>query len=258
MSRMLLFSHAAAWSAARAHADAGRATEALAKIATVLSCPDLPVADAIAANQLAGELHLKSGRFAKARRHLLAASKLDPANATLHHLLGIAFQDDPYGCDLRAARRFRKACELAPENAIFRASYGLALVRVNRVKSGIEHLEVAAKLAPTDATVLGTVVAGYREADLPRRGLKVVSHARFIAPEDATIRRLWDRVRFDVAQAEQRQSSPEKRRGTLKFLPFLRVNSTSSGTGTGGVVRRDLGTRPTPHLNRLRAYGDRA
>lgn len=259
MSRMLLFTYAPAWAAALEFAAAGRRSEALAKLATVVSSPSLPDDVATAANRLAGELHLKAGRFAKARRHLLAAEKLDPQNAELHHLIGVAFQDDPYGSDTRAAKRFKLAVELAPDNAKFRAAFGLALVRLNRVRAGLKHLDTAIALAPSDVAVLSVVVEGFREADQPENGLKVIWQAMFLAPSDAGLRQLWNRVRFDVTQAEQAKSPKAKWLGKPKFLPFLRVNSSSTSTpGTGGIVRRDLGLRATPHFNRLRAYGDRA
>lgn len=262
MSRMLLFTHAAAWSAARELAAAGRRTDALARLTAVLASPALPQDVATAANRLAGRLHLASGRFAKARRHLLAAAKLSPADAELHHLVGLAFQNDPYGCDRRAARRFKLAAKLDPHNATYRAALGLACVRMNRVRTGVAHLEAAAALAPTDSAVLGVVLDGFREADRPRLGLAAVTRAMFLAPSDAKIRRLWDRVRFDVASATQATGRRRADRGDAKVLPFLRVNTGGTATGTtagpGGVVRRDLGVRPAPHFNRLRAYGDRA
>jgi Flp pilus assembly protein TadD len=256
---MLLFTHAPAWAAARELAAAGRRAEALAKLATVLRFPGLPDDVAAAANRLAGELHLKVGRFAKARRHLLAAAELQPQNAELHHLIGVAFQDDPHGSDARAARRFKFAADLAPENATFRAALGLALVRLNRVGAGLKHTDAAVTLAPSDHAVLSVVVQAFREADRPERGLKVISQAMFLAPHDAGIRQLWNRVRFDVTQAEQARSPKAKWLGRPKFLPFLRVETPAIGTpAPGGIVRRDLGVRPTPHLNRLRSYGDRA
>lgn len=271
MSRMLLFTHAAAWSAARELAAAGRRTDALARLTAVLASPALPQDVATAANRLAGRLHLAAGRFAKARRHLLAAAKLSPAStdrekAELHHLVGLAFQNDPYGCDRRAARRFKLAAKLDPHNATYRAALGLACVRRNRVRAGVAHLEAAAALAPTDSAVLGVVLDGFREADRPRLGLAAVTRAMFLAPADAKIRRLWDRVRFDVASATQATGRRRADRGDAKVLPFLRVNTGGTATGTtagttagpGGVVRRDLGVRPAPHFNRLRAYGDRA
>ncbi len=259
MSRMLLFTYAPAWAAAREFAAAGRRSEALAKLATVLSSPNLPDDVAAAANRLAGELHLTAGRFANARRHLLAAAKLDPQNAELHHLIGVAFQDDPYGSDARAARRFQFAVELAPDNATFRAAFGLALVRLNRVRAGLTHADAAVALAPSDVAVLSVVVQAFREADRPDRGLKVISQALFLAPNDAGVRQLWSRVRFDVTQAEQAKSPKAKWLGKPTFLPFLRVNpSTPATPGEGGIVRHDLGVRPAPHFNRLRAYGDRA
>jgi Flp pilus assembly protein TadD len=242
MSRMLTLIDAA-WASARDLATAGRRADALALLTTLLARPDLPAGPRAKAHRLAAALHLQADRFAAARRHLLAAAKLEPGNADTQYQLGIAFGDDPYGCDERAARRFRRATRLDPENPVYWAALGRAAVRVNKDRFALRALRKAVALAPADAAVLTVVIEALREAGRGRVAWKVVCNARFLAPADTDLRRLWERVRFDRACA--RQMVPNAATGASAVLPFVCV------VGEGRVVRRDGGSQPTPHFRRL-------
>src|SRR5437879_4719258 len=186
MSRMLTF-HDAAWASARAAATSGRRADALAFLAPLLGgaadVPDL----ALLAHRLAGRIHHAAERYAKARKHLLAAAKLDPDTAEIHYELGLAFESDPYGCDRRAARRFLRAAKLDPAQARFAAAAGRALVRINRVKAGVKRLLAAAELAPADAKVLAVVVEGLCDAGKVNAATVAVTKARFLAPGDTKV-----------------------------------------------------------------------
>src|SRR5687767_2010297 len=105
MSRMLTLNDAA-WASARNLAESGRRADALAILTPLLARPGLPAGLAAKAHRLAAALHLRGDRYPAARRHLFAAAKAEPGNADTQYQLGIAFEDDPYGCDERAARRF--------------------------------------------------------------------------------------------------------------------------------------------------------
>ena len=125
MSRMLTF-HDAAWASARNCAAAGRRADALAFLAPLLSSPDAPPRLVRLAHRLAGRLHAATQDYRMTRKHLLAAAKLDPNCAEVHYELGLAFERDPYGCDHRAARRFRKAVALLPKEPRYAAALGRA------------------------------------------------------------------------------------------------------------------------------------
>ena len=47
---------------------------------------------------------------------------VNPIDAEVHYELGVAFESDPYGCDYRAARRFRKAVALDPKQPKYLAA----------------------------------------------------------------------------------------------------------------------------------------
>src|SRR5438045_1878764 len=108
MSRTLTLIDAA-WASAHDAARTGRRADALAILLALRARAALPPTTAAKAHRLAAALHLNADRYAAARRHLRAAAKLEPGNADTHYQLGVAFEDDPHGCDERAARRFRRA-----------------------------------------------------------------------------------------------------------------------------------------------------
>lgn len=245
MSRMLTF-HDAVWASARDCAAAGRRADALAFLAPLVSSTDVPPRLVRLAHRLAGRLHAATQDYRMTRKHLLAAAKLDPNCAEVQYELGLAFERDPYGCDRRAARRFRKAVALAPREPRFAAALGRALVRTNRVRAGVKWLTVAAAGAPSDPAVMAVVTDGLCDAGRPRLARKLVAKARFLAPADRAIHKLWDDVNYAEAAAHGRGPSAAGRGPAL--LPFLQV------VRDGGVIRRDTMSRPEPHLGRLRAY----
>ena len=249
MSRMLTF-HDAAWASARDCAAAGRRADALAFLAPLLSSPDAPQRLVRLAHRLAARLYAATQNYRMTRKHLLAAAKLDPTCAEVHYELGLAFERDPYGCDRRAARRFRKAVMLVPKDPRYAAALGRALVRTNRVRAGVKWLTIAAAGAPADPGVMAVVTDGLCDARRPRLARKLVAMARFLVPADRAIRKLWDDVNYAAAAAQSQKVSVVGRKPAL--LPFLQV--VRDGQPTGGVIRRDLASRSAPHLGRLKAY----
>ena len=254
MSRMLTF-HDAAWASARECAANGRRADALVRLAPLLSSPDTPPAIFLLAHRLAARVRAAGENFRAARKHLHIAAKLAPQTAEIHYELGVAFERDPYGCDRRAARRFREAVKRNPREAKYVAALGRALVRINRVRAGVKHLRTAAELAPANATVLKVVADGLCDANRAGEASRIVTKARFLAPADAKLRRLADELRYAVAEQAQRHSAQRMVGAGPMMLPFVRSESgTATPSGEGGIVRRDAASRTAPHMGRLRAY----
>lgn len=178
MSMTLTFSDAA-WARARTLAVEGRKAESLAALAPLLGPADVPRRLRLLAHRLAARLHHAAGRYRAARKQLYLAAKIEPHTAEIHFEIGQAFETDPMGCDRRALRRYRIACELSPRDARFRAALGRALVRNDRAKSGLIELRAAAKLAPSDAAVLRVVMEGLSEAGESHEAFETVAKARF-------------------------------------------------------------------------------
>ncbi len=215
MSMTLTFADAA-WATARGHAVAGRNGRALAALAPLLGGADVPPRLRLLAHRLAARLHHAAGRYKPARRELRLAEHLDPTNAEIHYEIGQALEQDPDGCDRRAVRRFRRAVSLSPRQARFIAAFGRALVRVNKVKSGVAALRSAARLAPADAAVLRVVMDGLFDADKPGEAVATVMLARFSAAGDKAVTKLVADSKFRLAAGPAR--GPKHRpRPTLKI-----------------------------------------
>jgi predicted Zn-dependent protease len=258
---------AAAWDSIRAAAEQGRNSDALRQTRRLLSLPDLPTSIATQAHRLAAELSLEAESFTAARRHLRAAVALTPGCAYTAHLLGLAFERDPEGCDRRAALAFRRACKLDAANCLYRASYGRAAVRCGKVRLGRRELRSAAKAAPSDAAVLRVVIEGLLEAGAVRTADVVLSRAQFLLPTSRVLAGLRERVRFTEARLNQRDQGRTARRrqdaehatdGGRAVLPFIRlVTSDTAPTSREVLVRHDVVSFPRPHFPRFRAQGRR-
>src|SRR5262249_29209046 len=146
----------------------------------LLALPDLPASLAAEAHRLAGELFLEVERYSEARRHLRAAAVLEPSHARTFHLWALAFEDDPHGCDRRAAARARQAGELEPGNDLYRAAFGRAAMRAGRTKLGVRAMLAAANRAPGEIAVLRIAVDGLLEAGYVKAARGLLTQARFL------------------------------------------------------------------------------
>ncbi len=239
MSRMLNLSWMA-WSRARVAtvADPAAARRHLERIVAMATLPDTELA---AAHRSLAGLHLRAARYADARRHLLAAFRWEP-NAETILQLARAWEDDPYGDDLRAAKAYRRATRLAPTNALAWAALGRAAVRCGRERLAMRAIRRAVALAPADAAVLSLAVDALRESGRLAAALRILSRAQFRAPRSATIRDLVNRVRFEIARTRRPAARAEGSTAS-QILPFVRVVGSD---GERRVVRRDELARPAP------------
>ena len=250
MSRMLsLF--ASGYAAATDLATSGRRAEARKAYDALLRQTITPE-ERVQTLMAAGKLAYSAEQYRRARRHLLAAGRLAPGDATIQYELGCAFENDPYGCDRRATRRYRKACQLNAKEPIYRASLGRAMIRIRELTSGVNVLRRAAKEAPTDVAVLEVVADGLREAGRNDLAFNILSQARFLAPANGDITRLWSRAKYDLAAEQQRITLRSQQRALPEGHPVaLKLRFAAHPQGQ---VRRDNGCRPASHLGRLKAY----
>lgn len=270
MSRTLTLLEAG-WASVRSTAERGHRTGALKRLTRMLARPDVPAASAAEWHRYAGELALDLGRHATARKHLKLAARLEPAHAGTRFLLGRAWEEDPDGCDRRAALCFKKAATLAPATALYRACFGRGLARCGAVKRGKLEMRAAAEAAPGDAAVARVAVSGLLEAGDAPGARRVLAAARFVHPRDLELAGLWERVKFEAARLGQRERAKvQKLRENARYaqdahfatdgdrvtLPFVRLAdgtepSKAPKGSVGGTVRRDGASFPRPHLARL-------
>jgi tetratricopeptide (TPR) repeat protein len=263
MSKMLALIQAG-WSSIRSSVEQGRRTDALNRLRRLLARPDVPAAVAADAHRLAGELLTDVERYSEARRHLRAAAALEPSIARTYYLWAAADERDASGCDRRAARRYGKACRLSPRNPLYRAAFGRAAVRCDRLGRGVKEMLAAADAAMGDLNVIRIVVEGLLEADRPGTALRVLNRVGFLcheAEKSREFRVLVERVRFARARRDQRgeRGTTRKRQdaviateGARVVLPFIRV-TTEAKPRQGEIVRRDVVSLPRPHFPRLRS-----
>jgi predicted Zn-dependent protease len=252
MSRMLSL-HASGFAAATALAACGRRTDARHAFDTLLNRPTISVEEKVRTHLAAGELAASVERYRRARQHLRAAARLAPTNAAIHHQLGQAFENDPFGCDRRAAKRYRKACQLNANEPLYRASLGRAMIRIRELNSGVNLLRRVATEAPTNFAVLEIVAEGLREAGRSDLTFELLSRSRFVAPGNQQIEQLWVRAKYDLAI--ERQKSKQKQTAVhYNTTPVLKLRIESERMSSGDRTRCDGKNMPTPHIGRLRAY----
>lgn len=263
------------WDSARALANRGQRAPALAQLTRLLTRPDTPAALLAEGHRMAGELALELERYATARRHLKAAVALEPDNARVRYAMGLAWQDDPNGCDRRAAICFKKAAALDAANPRYRAAFGRAAARCGKVKRGVREMLAAAELAPGNLEVIRVIVGGLLELGRAREARQVVATARFLCPGNSELGGLCERVKFESARiAQLKTTKAAKIRGNTRpaqdahfatdgdrvTLPFVRLASDTDSSeagpkaaSAGGTVRRDTVSFPRPHFPRLQA-----
>ena len=259
MSKTLALVHAG-WDAARALARSGRRSAAVAQLRRLVALPGVPSPVLADARRLAGELLTDAGKYKEARRHLRAAAELEPTHARTHHLLGLAWERDPDGCDRRAAIRFKKAVACEPGNALYRAALGRAAVRCGKVRRGVRELIAAADQTPGDVAVVRVVVGGLTEAGRLKTARRVLLAARFLRPQCGEVAGLWNRLQFEAARVGQedhrrKDAAGSAREGGVVLLPFLRIAGVSRKPAGGRpTTRRDVISLPRPHLARRRLH----
>ncbi|MCI0702266.1 MAG: hypothetical protein L0241_14380 [Planctomycetia bacterium] len=267
MSRTLTLIHAG-WESVRMIAQRGQPANALDQLTRLLARPDVPAELAAEGHQLAGQLALALERYTIARRHLKVAATLAPECAETHYLRGQAWEDDPDGCDRRAAICFRKATAIEPTNPLYRAAFGRAAARCGKLRRGCREILEAAHESPGDVNVIRIAVSGLLDVGKPSDARRVLAKARFLCPGNRELAGLWERMKFETARLEQRklvkidaitrhaQDAQFATDGDRVYLPFVRLADDSSTSpngkaGKGGTVRRDLASFPRPHITRL-------
>lgn len=253
------------WEQVRAAAERGSRAGALGQLERVLARPDVPPALVADGHRLAAELALELGRYATARRHLKVVADLEPAHAGTRFLLGRAWEEDPDGCDRRAAIAFKKATALDGTHALSRACFGRAAARCGKVKLGTREMCAAAEAAAGDVAVVRVVAQGLLEVGKVGDARRTVARARFLNPGSGELTALWQRVNFESARRTQRTLVKAETRAKARYaqdahfatdgdrvsLPFVRP--AGAPAGTGATVRHDGPSFPRPHVARLHA-----
>jgi type IV pilus assembly protein PilF len=101
----------------------------------------LPVRANLRAELAAG--YYERGQMDVALQELAEAVKLDPTNPKIYNVYGLVYAT--MGQDTDAARNFRKALELAPNDSEFRQNWGWYLCTHGQARESIPEFEAAAR-----------------------------------------------------------------------------------------------------------------
>lgn len=240
---------AAAESTARSLAESGQPAAAFDIIRRLLNRPECNGTTATRLHRFAATLLSSMSRPGAARKHLGTAHRSDPHDAETVYQLGLHHETDADGDRELAVKCFRKAVSLAPRNARYLAAYGLSAIRAGQTDAGMKAMEQAVEIRPGEIAVLRMAIEACRHAGMTSHAQRWISRARFLAPNDAAIRALWDRVKFDLAFESQQAAQPKPQ--PTETVPFLRLVGKEGDDRI--PVRRDAGRQAMPHFPRLAA-----
>src|SRR5262249_9075090 len=133
--------------------DSDRPREALALLQRLARLTDISLATAANGQGLLGEAYLKLSQYGLARRHLRRAIGWLPENAGAHHLLARAIIADASIDAATAAKSFRRALDLDPNNVRLLTDGGLYFGEMGRWREALVLLQKAVELAPDDLGV---------------------------------------------------------------------------------------------------------
>lgn len=207
MSRMLPLTEAA-WASVRQAVKSGRRTDALRWLRRYLRLPALSVQRRARAEALTGWLYLSLGEYGRARVHLRRALLLSPGRSQWEYWLGRAWAEDPLGSWTRAIRWFRRASRRVPQQPLYRAAWGEALIGAGKRRRGVRLLVQAVRQSPCRAGVLQRLVRGMIQAGRPQLALRLLGQSRFLCHTPAAVRQLEEsmrRLRYELACRRQPQ-----------------------------------------------------
>jgi pentatricopeptide repeat protein len=238
---------------ARRLQESGRSQDALPILRRLCKCPDLSAARTLEVHQLLGETHLELSQFKFARKHLRAALRLEPHNASTHHLLALAIQSDPEFDSSRAAAHHRRALELAPSEPDFLTPAGAYFVEMGRVRKGLEMLRRAVELLPDDFDTFQALIESLCEASRFDEARKTLNGARFRFCGHARFASLHTEVELREIRQRQhaaRTDAPATEHAEPVILPFNRA--VAKGPKPVRAYRRDAARSyiGRPHLLR--------
>src|SRR5262245_33343835 len=142
----------------RKYQELGRHRDALTLFTRLAGFRELPAEAAEETQARLAELQLKRRKYVRARRHLTAALRHQPASARYHYQMATALQAEDRGNLEQAAEHYRRALDLEPGYVKCLTDYGLLAVRLGRVDEGLARLREAVERDPEDAEVVAKLI----------------------------------------------------------------------------------------------------
>jgi tetratricopeptide (TPR) repeat protein len=227
----------------------GRLVEASRVLTRLAGFRDQPATIAEETHSRLANISLQLRDFKKARRHLTAVMFFRPSHAPYYYQLATALHYDDEADPSRAARYYRQALRLDPDQPRWWADFGRLLLQLGKARKAVVALRKAASLDSNDPVIVARLVEGLCLADRPAEARRVLRDARFRHPRDARFRKLWNDFQF--RQISESQTEPPAAAEPV-ILPFVRRASLPPAAVQmpGRIVRLDEASKPAPHLPR--------
>lgn len=234
--------------------DIGRTHDALSLLRRHANQPELTTPVAADAQHLMGELCLNLHKHRQARQHCTAALRIQPNDGAIHHLMANAIDRDPEVDARSAARYYRRALELSPNDPTILSDAGLFYVDMGQAEKGIRLLRRAVELSPDDLDALQSLVVALGELDRFDEAREELNKARFRHGRNPRFLKHASDLDFQESRRLQRRAKAEATTGQPVggVLPFLRIvpQERAAKTSARGFTRRDEASSSRPHFGK--------
>ena len=194
----------------------------------LVALPGLTAAQSEQAHATLGELLLKRRKYRSARRHLVAAGRIDRTNPRTFFLLGMACRHDPAGDLDRAGRYFARCLRLAPTHGRCLGESGMLAISQGDHDGGLALLRRAVELQPDHGPAVARLCRGLSRSGQPDEALREVRLARFRLPRCPTLQRLSAALRIDRLRCRQECDAATQDDAGPVLLPFLRIAASEA------------------------------
>ncbi len=219
--------------------DCGRDQEALEVLDKISHLAEVPASITVDSQLRLAEIYLRRRRFVEARRHLNVVLSSRPDHAQAHYLLAASFRQQEKPELRRAARHYRKAMALAPDEPAYAADLGLCLFDLDKCTSGLRYLREAVELAPDDVDYVRDLAMKLLDQGRVIEARRVALAALFRQSRNADLRKLWNEVRFHEARLQQFRPRiyQESDETEPALLPFRPAAATATATPLAPTLR---------------------
>jgi type IV pilus assembly protein PilF len=211
----------------------------------------LPVRANLRAELAAG--YYERGQMDVALQELAEAVKLDPANPKIYNVYGLVYAT--MGQDTDAARNFRKALELAPNDSEFRQNWGWYLCTHGQAREAIPEFEMAARNPLYKTPEIALINAGRCATSLGENQRAEVFFKRALGVSPGN-----PQAAFSLSQLAYKEGRLAEARALMKPV-MLQNNPTPDALALGACIERKLGDRSAEasYISQLRnRYPDSA
>lgn len=195
----------------------------------------LPVRANLRAELAAG--YYERGQMDVALQELVEATKLDPTNPKIYNVYGLVYAT--LGQDAEAARNFRKALELAPNDSEFRQNWGWYLCTHGQAKEALPEFEMAVRNPLYKSPEIALINAGRCAGSLGENQRAEVFFKRALSASPNN-----PQAAFSLSQLAYKDGRLAEARALMK--PVMQdTNPSPEALALGMCIERKLGDRNT-------------